>query len=132
MGAYHLSVILVRQEKIAILILVIVLGVVLASAGILELTGKGIFSKPYGPDSIDGELVHHEGIVEESSVTATGGHRILVVSGVRVFVPSSCVGDGFPDLGQTVSLYGVVQTYRGEREILIRDPSDILTVVPPA
>lgn len=124
--------ILVRQEKIAILVLVIVLVVVLVSAGILELTGKGFFSNPYGPDSIDGELVYHEGIVEESSATATGGHRILVVSGVRVFVPSSCIGEDFPNKGQNITLYGVVQTYRGEREILIRAPADIRPVDPPA
>jgi len=36
-------VILVRQEKIAILILVLVIAIVLASAGVLEVIGKGIF-----------------------------------------------------------------------------------------
>lgn len=120
--------ILVRQEKIAILILVMVLAIVLASTGILEILGKGVFSRPYSPECADGELVYHEGVVEEQSSTATGGHKILVVSGIRVFIPSSSVKEGWPKVGDTVSLYGVVQTFRGEREILIRAPGDIKQV----
>ncbi|MCU0632394.1 MAG: hypothetical protein MUC66_05395 [Methanolinea sp.] len=118
-------VILVRQEKIAILILVVVIGVMLISAGILESAGKGIFSRPYGPDCADGELVHHQGVVEQSTLTTTGGHQMLVVSGVRIFIPSSSVQKEWPRVGQSVSLYGTVQTYRGEREILIRSSGDI-------
>ena len=114
------------------MILVIVLALVCASAGVLEMLGKGFFSRPYNPDSSDGELVHHEGIVEENTKTATGGHQVLVVSGVRVFVPSSCVRTGWPGVGQHVSIYGTVQIYRGEREILIRDASDIAPLDPPA
>lgn len=125
MGTHHYSVILVRQEKIAILILVVVIAIVLASAGILEVTGKGFFSKPYTPACADGELVYYEGIVEEQSLTATGGHKILVVSGMQIFIPSSCVKENWPKVGDTVSLYGVVQTFRGEREILIRARGDI-------
>lgn len=130
MGTHHYSVILVRQEKIAIMILVLVIAIVLASAGVLEVIGKGIFSKPYAPECADGELVHYEGIVEEQSYTATGGHKILVISGMRIFIPSSCVKEGWPKVGDAVSLYGVVQTFRGEREILIRAPDDINPVHP--
>jgi len=45
-----------------------------------------------------------------------------VISGMRIFIPSSCVKEGWPKVGDAVSLYGVVQTFRGEREILIRAP----------
>ncbi len=116
---------LVRQEKVAILLLLLTVAVVLVSAGLLEAVGKGIFSRPYAPDCADGELVHFEGVVEEIRTTATGGHQILAVSGIRVFVPSSCVRKGWPSEGQAVSMYGIVQTYRGEREILIRSSGDI-------
>ena len=122
--------ILVRQEKIAILILVLVVVLLMVSAGILEIIGKGFFSRPYTPDCADGELVHYEGVVEQSTMTATGGHQILVVSGVRVFIPSSCVRQGWPRAGHSVSLYGVTQTYRGEREILISSGADISPLDP--
>ncbi len=117
--------ILVRQEKIAILILVLVIVVVLTASLIIESAGKGFFSRPYGPGSAEGELVRHQGAVEERMTTASGGHQVLVVSGVRVFIPSNSVKSGWPRPGQEVSLYGTVQTYRGEREILVRSADDI-------
>lgn len=122
--------ILVRQEKIAILILVTVVLFILVSAGILERVGKDPVSRPYGPDSMEGELVRHQGTVDEVTMTATGGHQVLVVSGVRVFVPASMVRKGWPSPGEWVSLYGTVQTYRGQREILITSRADIATVTP--
>jgi hypothetical protein len=125
-------VILVRQEKIAVLVLVLVIVVVLTASFLIESAGKGLFSRPYGPESAEGELVHHQGTVEESTLTASGGHQVLVVSGVRVFIPSDSVRKGWPRPGQGVSLYGTVQTYRGEREILVRSADDIFPLAAPA
>lgn len=127
-GEILFCVILVRQEKIAILVLVVVIAVVLVSALVLESAGKGSFSRPYGPGSAEGELVHHQGVVEKSTMTASGGHNVLLVSGVRVFVPSMYVQQGWPRPGDEVTVYGKVQTYRGEREILVGSISDIAPV----
>ena len=123
--------ILVRQEKVAVLILVLVVLAVLVSAFVLESVGKGAFSLPYAPDSAEGSLVHHQGMVEESTITASGGHQVLVVSGVKVFIPSEHVQNGWPRPGQEVSLYGTVQTYRGEREILVASGEDIVSLQSP-
>jgi len=125
-------VILVRQEKIAVLVLALVIVIVLTASLVIESAGKGFFSRPYGPGSAEGELVHHQGAVEQSTMTASGGHQVLVVSGVRVFIPSSSVRRGWPRPGDEVSLYGTVQTYRGEREILVRTADDIFPLASPA
>jgi hypothetical protein len=118
-------VILVRQEKIALALVLVVIAAVAIAAIALESAGKGAFARPFGPDSRDGDLVSLQGSVEEARMTATGGHQVLRVAGVRVFVPSESVRKGWPPVGEEVRVYGTVQTYRGEREVLVSSAGDI-------
>jgi len=123
-------VILVRQEKIALVLILVVIAAVAIATFALESAGKGAFAQQMGPDSREGDLVLLEGSVEEAKMTATGGHQILRVEGVRVFVPSSAVRSGWPGVGDEIRVYGTVQTYRGEREVLVHSAGDITAVAP--
>lgn len=125
------TVILVRQEKIALALTLVVLGAVAIAAIALETAGKEAFARPISPDSRDGELVLLEGTVEEARMTATGGHQVLRVAGTRVFVPAAAVRKGWPPVGEEVRIYGTIQTYRGEREILVGSAGDIRPLAPP-
>lgn len=122
--------ILVRQEKIALLLILVVIAAVGIATFVLESAGKGAFARPMGPDSHEGDLVFLQGSVEEARATATGGHQVLRVAGVRVFVPSTAVRSGWPTVGDEIRVYGTVQTYRGEREVLVHSAGDITAVVP--
>jgi len=42
-----------------------------------------------------------------------------------VFIPADVAGEISLDEGDQVSLYGIVQTYRGEREIVLNSKDDI-------
>ncbi|MDH7509749.1 MAG: hypothetical protein QHH04_01735 [Methanolinea sp.] len=123
--------ILVRQEKIAIVLILVVIAAVAITTFFLESAGKGAFAHPMGPDSREGDLVFLQGSVEEVRATATGGHQILRVAGVRVFIPSTAVRSGWPGVGDEIRVYGTVQTYRGEREVLVRSGGDITAVRSP-
>jgi len=123
-------VILVHQEKVALALFLTVLVAVVIGATILESAGKGMFARPYSPDSRDGDLVSFQGTVEDVRTTASGGHQLLRVSGVRIFVPSSSVREGWPRPGEKVSILGIVQTYRGDKEILVQSATDLQPLVP--
>lgn len=125
-----MAMILVRQEKIALVLLLAVIAAVAIATFVLESAGKEAFARPMGLESREGDLVVLQGSVEEVRVTATGGHQVLRVVGIRVFVPSTAVRSGWPGVGDEVRVYGTVQTYRGEREVLVHSAGDITAVVP--
>jgi DNA/RNA endonuclease YhcR with UshA esterase domain len=114
-----------RQERTALLLLVVTACIVIAAHGALTLLGKEPFARPFSPSVPDGELVHGEGTIAEAGFTKTGGHVNLKVGNVTVFVPAaSAKGLSFTK-GQNVSFYGIVETYRGEKEIVIQSADDI-------
>ncbi|MDD1674350.1 MAG: OB-fold nucleic acid binding domain-containing protein [Methanomicrobiales archaeon] len=114
-----------RQERVALFLLVAVTIAVLTGHLVLGSVGKGPFAHPYSNASRDGELVLFQGIVERVTHTQTGGHLILEVEGFSVFVPAAAARGHAFRIGDTISLYGTVQTYRGEREIVVQDGTDI-------
>lgn len=119
-----------REEKIAVLLLLLVIAVLSVSAVLLESAGRVTFASQYTSESPEGALVIHQGMVEEVSSTRSGGHQILTVGGVKVFVPASSVQEGYPVIGETVSVCGEVQIYQGEREIVLGSAGDLRTVSP--
>jgi len=82
----------------------------------------------YTPETQDGTLVFLEGIVLDTKITSTGGHLIVNVSGVDVFVPG-----GGTDLvlldGDHVRVIGKADTYAGKKEIVTNSISDIRILV---
>ena len=83
------------------------------------------FASPFSPESPDGALVSLQGTVERVTVTETGGHMILRVDGIPVFVPASARGELILLEGDRVAVLGTVQTYRGEKEIVVQGRDDI-------
>jgi hypothetical protein len=92
---------------------------------LLSLAGPAFFSSPYHSSLNDGERVSHTGVVEDIRETRTGGHMILRVSGVDIFIPGS-IQPPHLRIGDVVSVYGILSTFDGRREIIIRSEADIV------
>ncbi|MFZ1897574.1 hypothetical protein [Methanoregula sp.] len=114
-----------RQERVAILLLIVVAITVTAAHIVLTQIGKGPFASTYTDQSADGTLVHLSGIIDQATVLKNGGHVLLTIANVTVFVPATVAGDRSFAKGTTVSLYGTVQTYQGKKEILVSSADDI-------
>ena len=121
---------LTRQERTAGVILAIVVLIVFAGFVILESAGNSFFAVPYSPDTPDGTLVVLQGSVEKVTSTRSGGELILRVNGTQVFVPAGAVPETPLKSGDTLVVYGVVQTYKGEKEVMARSRGDIRNVQP--
>ena len=115
----------VHQERTAILLLVGVAFIVIGAHFVLGTLGKHPFASEYSNRSADGELVSAHGTIGEATVTKNGGHLLLKVDNLTVFVPAQVAGSVSYAKGQNVTLYGTVQTYRGEKEILVGASGDI-------
>ncbi|MCE5298230.1 MAG: hypothetical protein MUE45_07315 [Methanoregulaceae archaeon] len=116
---------LVRQERFAIVLLCAVSVTILAASFILTGTDKADLAAEYSPLSDEGTLVHLQGQVQEIRTTKTGGHVAASVNGTAVFIPADVAGTITLHPGDLVSLYGIVQTYRGEKEVVVNSPGDI-------
>jgi DNA/RNA endonuclease YhcR with UshA esterase domain len=114
-----------RQERNVFFLLALVTVAVVAGAIIIESIGKSTFSTRYTSASADGSLVLLEGTVDRLVVTKNGADQILNVNGTTVFIPASSARGVSLKKGDAVQLYGVVQTYHGEKEILVQQPGDI-------
>ncbi len=114
-----------RQERVAILLLIAVAVAVILAHIVLVHIGKGPFASAYTDQSADGTLVSLSGNIDQVTVLSNGGHVVLSVNNVTVFVPATVAGDQAFASGTTVSLYGTVQTYRGKKEIVIGSADDI-------
>ena len=115
---------LVSQERRALAVLLLVFGLVAGGAALLEVLGPETFAVPFSPDLPDGTLAFVRGPVEEVIAT-DGGHLITRVGEVRVFIPASAVPDPAPTKGEVVACYGLVSTYNGAREIVLREARDL-------
>jgi DNA/RNA endonuclease YhcR with UshA esterase domain len=119
---------LTRQERNAFILLAIVTLAVVAGSIIIESIGKSTFSTRFTSTSADGTLVMLEGNVDRLIVTKNGADLILDVNGTSVFIPATSARGVSLKKGDKVRLYGVVQTYRGEKEIVVQQPGDIRLV----
>jgi DNA/RNA endonuclease YhcR with UshA esterase domain len=114
-----------RQEKMGILLLLGVAAIVIIAHGVLATLGKQPFAHPFTNTTSDGELVVFEGIIDKVALTKTGGHVTLRIDNITVFVPAQVAEGVSFQKGQRIFLYGTVQTYRGEKEIVIGSAGDI-------
>lgn len=117
-----------RQERIAFLLLIAVALVVIASHLVLDTLGKRPFTSPFTNESADGELVYFSGTIDRLSPTKTGGHLIIDVNNISVFIQNQIASNLTLRKGENVTIIGMVQTYRGNKEIIVQSASDILTI----
>jgi len=117
---------LVRQERIAIVLLCAVSVTILAASVILTGMDKADLASEYTPLSDEGTLVHLHGQVHEIRATKTGGHVAASVNGTTVFIPADVAVTVTLYPGDQVSLYGIVETYRGEKEVVVNSARDII------
>jgi hypothetical protein len=121
-----------RQERAAILLLVGIAVVVTGAHLFLSGLGKQPFARPFSPGSPDGELVFIEGQIDQLTLTKNGGHLIASVNNLSVFVPAQVAADISVKKGDRISVYGIVQTYHGQKEIVVSAPGDIRVTPAPS
>lgn len=114
-----------RQERIAILLLLGVAFAVITAHLVLGTLGKQPFARPFTNNSADGELVIVNGTIDQITITKNGGHMNVYLANITIFVPVQIAQDLTLKKGDSISAYGVVQTYRGEKEIIISSGKDI-------
>ncbi|MDD1691258.1 MAG: hypothetical protein LUQ66_11425 [Methanoregula sp.] len=120
-----------RQERIALVLLVGVAVTVIAAHAVLSMIGKQPFARPFSENSMDGELVIVEGTVGRATLIENGGHLALTVNNTTVFVPATAAQDLVVHKGDTILVYGIVQTYRGKKEVVISSFEDIRITTTP-
>ena len=113
------------QEKTALVVLVCVVVVVLGAHLLFDAYARPLVATPYSVEVPDGALVILEGNIEEIKETATGGHLILTINGATVFLPENVAATLDLHENESVALYGIMQTYRGKREVVVNSPGDI-------
>ncbi|RQD80373.1 MAG: hypothetical protein D5R99_05055 [Methanocalculus sp. MSAO_Arc1] len=99
--------------------------VILVFHGLISHTGPDFFSTPYDPELSDGVFVSFEGEVLDIRHTRTGGHRIVDVSGTKLFIPRGIDPPEFR-IGDQIAVYGITTTFHGEKEIIIQKSADII------
>jgi DNA/RNA endonuclease YhcR with UshA esterase domain len=119
-----------RQERVAVFLLVGVALVVIVAHVVLAGLGKQPFARPFSNSSSDGELVVVEGQIDQISLTRNGGHMTVLVNNLSIFLPAQVVQDVSLQKGDRISVYGIVQTYRGKKEIMVNAADDI-HIIPP-
>jgi hypothetical protein len=118
-----------RQERTALFLLVCVVAIVLTAYLLLDAFAKPMAASPYSEDAEDGALVFLEGSIETMTVTKTGGHLLLTIKGVPIFVPAGVAGGINTTTGDAIAVYGTLQTYNGKKEIVVNSPGDIRILV---
>ena len=118
-----------RQERVAVLLLLGVACAVIIAHLFLGTLGKQPFARPFTNNSADGELVIVDGTIDQITITQTGGHMNVHLANITIFVPAQIAQELTLKKGDMVTVYGVVQTYRGKKEIVISSGKDI-SVIP--
>jgi DNA/RNA endonuclease YhcR with UshA esterase domain len=118
-----------RQERVAVFLLLGVIIAVISAHLVLGTLGKQPFAHPFTNNSADGELVIVKGSIDRVVYTQTGGHVNLYVNNITIFVPAQVAQELTLRRGDSISIYGVVQTYRGEKEIVVSSKKDIALIL---
>jgi|WetSurMetagenome_2_1015567.scaffolds.fasta_scaffold02418_9 hypothetical protein len=114
-----------RQERMAILLLVGVAIAVIVTHSVLTGLGKQPFARPFTNSSSDGELVVVEGQIDQITLIKNGGHMTVSMNNLSIFLPAQVVQAVSLQKGDRISVYGIVQTYRGKKEIVVSAPEDV-------
>ena len=118
------SVMLTRPEKEAVITLIVVVSALFLLWVAFVFVFPDIGVVPYTDDVADNTKVTYAGVVESQKVTSTGGHLLLVVSNVTVFVQGGG-SELFVLPGDRIRVLGTASTYGGKREIVVSSIADI-------
>jgi len=122
---------LMRQERIALILLIGVAAIVVTANSALTLIGKEPFARPFSADSPDGILVLIEGTVSRVNVIENGGHLSLIVANTTIFVPAPAIQGRVIHRNDTIRAFGIVESYRGKKEIVVSNAGDLwITTIP--
>jgi hypothetical protein len=116
----------VCQEKVALIILIGISLLLLGAHAALAAAGSAAFAAPWTPEAEDGTFVVVRGPVEGLR-HLNGGHLSVTVGGATVFIPARVAEHVHLEKGLNVSVAGTVQTYRGEKEVVVQSPGDVVT-----
>ncbi len=114
-----------RQERTGFILLILVTASCAAGSYLLDGIGKDPFAAGYAPDLPEGTLVRLDGQVDEVTRTSQGGHYILKVRGIQVFIPEGSIPDPVPGQGDQIRILGTIQHWQGAPEIVVESRSDI-------
>jgi hypothetical protein len=117
-----------HQERAAMVLLLGVVITVIAAHLLLGSFGKQPFARPFTNDSPDGELVTATGMIDRIVITQNGGHMNVYIDIITIFVPAQVAQGLILQKGDTISVYGVVQTYQGKKEIVVNSGQDIVVI----
>jgi DNA/RNA endonuclease YhcR with UshA esterase domain len=120
-----------RQERIALFLLVGVTTFVVAANIALSFVGKQPFARPFSETSLDGEMVVIEGTVAKISPIENGGHLSVLVGNTTIFIPASAARGIVVQRNDMIRAYGIVETYRGKKEIVINTVEDFRIITIP-
>ena len=69
------------------------------------------------------------GTIDQITLTKSGGHMNVYLNNLTIFVPAQIAQELTLQKGDSISVYGIVQTYRGKKEIVVSSGKDI-SVIP--
>src|SRR4030042_4072896 len=124
----HNSSMLERQERTAMVLLLVIVILVIAAHLTLGLIGKQPFARSFTNNSMEGDLVTAGGTIDHLVITQNGGHLNVYTDSVTIFIPAQVVQEVTLKKGEVISVDGIVQTYRGKKEIVVSDAQDIFVV----
>lgn len=105
-----------ERKAAGILIAVVIILVLFYLGSVFLFPNPGVV--PYHEDVPDGAKVVFDGDILSSKVTSSGGHVLMDVSGVSVFVENGAERI-FWKTGDKIRVFGTVQTYGGKKEIVV-------------
>lgn len=117
---------LLRQERIAFGLLCVVALAILGATVVLGGIDRASLARDFNNDVPDGILARAEGVIDDLQPTRTGGHLMVRVENIRVFIPAPFAKDVELARGDRVCITGTVRTYQGEKEIVVQSREDIM------
>jgi DNA/RNA endonuclease YhcR with UshA esterase domain len=66
-----------------------------------------------------------EGQIDQITLTKSGGHMTVSMNNHSIFLPAQVVHEVSLQKGDWISVYGIVQTYRGKKEIVVSAADDV-------
>jgi DNA/RNA endonuclease YhcR with UshA esterase domain len=121
-----------KEERIIIVLLITSLAAL--SICYLLPAAKGE-AHEYSNSSKIGERVYVSGVVDVKRPTKTGGSLIIELysnsTKIKLFIPKSVNASDLAKrikVGDRIRAYGVVQEYKGEREVVINNANDVINL----